>query len=140
MAVVVIAEDDEDIALILVRLFKRAGNTVLHAPDGQAAFELAVAHRPDVILTDLGMPRMDGLQLTRAVRTHPELRDTPIVMLSGQLHPGDAEPIETGVCAILLKPCANDRLIEVVHDLAARGPHGHSSDSSGCPAQRPVNA
>jgi CheY-like chemotaxis protein len=140
MAVVVIAEDDEDIALILVRLFKRAGHTVRHAPDGRAAFDLALAGRPDVILTDLGMPRMDGLELTRAVRAHPDLRDVPIVMLSGQLHPGDDQPIESGVCAILLKPCANDRLIEVVQDLAAHGPHGHSSDSSGCPAKRPVNA
>jgi CheY-like chemotaxis protein len=139
MAVVVIAEDDEDIALILVRLFKRTGAKVFHAPDGQAALELAAANRPDVILTDLGMPRMDGLGLTRAVRNHPDLKDTPIVMLSGQLHPGDEEPIERGVCAILLKPCANDRLIEVVQDLAARGPHGHSPDSSGCPAKRPVN-
>jgi len=139
MAVVVIAEDDQDIALILVRLFKRAGDTVLHAPDGQGALELVAAHRPDVVLTDLGMPRMNGLELTRAIRAHPYLGDTPIVMLSGQLHPGDDEPIEVGVCAILLKPCPNDQLIEVVQDLAARGPHGHSSDSSGCPAQSPAN-
>ncbi|MGX6603537.1 response regulator [Micromonosporaceae bacterium Da 78-11] len=140
MAVVLIAEDDEDIALILVRLFKRAGHTVWHAPDGVAAFELAEAERPDVLLTDLGMPRMDGLELTRAVRAHPVLRDTPIVMLSGQLHPGDTEPIESGVCAILLKPCPNDRLIEVVQDLAVRGAHGHSPDTTGCPSKRPVTA
>ncbi len=140
MAVVVIAEDDEDIALVLVRLFKRAGDTVLHAPDGRAAFALALAERPDVILTDFGMPQMDGLELTCEIRRSPELADTPIVMLSGQLHPGDLEPIESGVCAILLKPTPNDRLVEVVHDLAERGRHGHSADSAGCPAKRPVTA
>jgi CheY-like chemotaxis protein len=140
MAVVLIAEDDDDIALILVRLFKRAGDTVLHAPDGQVAYELAVTNRPDVVLTDLGMPRMDGLELTAALRAHPDLRDIPIVMLSGQLHPGDDEPIQSGVCAVLLKPCPNDRLIDVVQDLARRGPHGHSRDTTGCPARRPVSA
>ncbi|GAB2566914.1 hypothetical protein Aab01nite_45660 [Paractinoplanes abujensis] len=140
MPVVLIAEDDEDIALILSRLLKRAGYTVLHAPDGQRAFELAVAHRPDVLLTDLGMPRMDGLELTRAVREHAELRDMPIVMLSGHLHPGDGEPTAAGVCVVLLKPCPNDKLREVVNELTELGPHGHQGAGSACPARWPVSA
>ncbi|MBL7258312.1 response regulator [Paractinoplanes lichenicola] len=140
MPVVLIAEDDEDIALILTRLLKRAGYTVLHAPDGQRAFELAVANRPDVLLTDLGMPRMDGLELTRAVREHADLKDMPIVMLSGHLHPGDGEPTAAGVCVVLLKPCPNDKLREVVNELAELGPHGHQGADSGCPARWPVSA
>jgi CheY-like chemotaxis protein len=138
MAVVLIAEDDEDIALILTRLLKRAGNTVLRAPDGLAALELAMKHRPDLLLTDLGMPRMDGLELTRAIRADANLADMPIVMLSGHLHPGDAAPIEAGVCAVLLKPCPNDTLRAVVQDLADRGRHSHSGAS--CPTNRPVTA
>jgi len=137
---VLIAEDDEDIALILSRLLKLAGYAVSHAPDGQRAFELAVASRPDVVLTDLGMPRMDGLELTRAIREHPELRDTPIVMLSGHLHPGDNAPIAAGVCVVLLKPCPNDKLREVVNDLTELGEHGHTGADSGCPARWPVSA
>ncbi len=140
MPVVLIAEDDEDIALILTRLLKRAGYTVLHAPDGVRAFELAVAHRPDVVLTDLGMPRMDGLELTRAIREHDELRNTPIVMLSGHLHPGDSAPIAAGVCVVLLKPCPNDKLREVINDLAELGGHGHQGTDSPCPARWPVSA
>ncbi|GID29598.1 response regulator [Paractinoplanes brasiliensis] len=140
MPVVLIAEDDEDIALILTRLLKRAGYTVLHAPDGQRAFELAVANRPDVLLTDLGMPRMDGLELTRAIREHAELGDMPIVMLSGHLHPGDGEPTSAGVCVVLLKPCPNDKLREVVNELTELGPHGHQGADSACPARWPVSA
>lgn len=138
MAVVLIAEDDEDIALILTRLLKRAANTVLRAPDGRAALEMAVKHKPDVVLTDLGMPRMDGLELTRAIRGHPQLSDTPIAMLSGHLHPGDTEPFAAGVCAVLLKPCPNDKLRAVVQDLAERGGHGHAG--ADCPAHSPVTA
>jgi CheY-like chemotaxis protein len=138
MAVVLIAEDDEDIALILTRLLKRAGNTVLRAPDGQVALEMAVKHKPDVVLTDLGMPRMDGLQLTRAIRANPQLADTPIAMLSGHLHPGDTTPFAAGVCAVLLKPCPNDKLRAVVQDLVELGGHGHTG--ADCPANSPVTA
>src|SRR5690349_6026572 len=137
MAVVLIAEDDEDIALILTRLLSRAGNSVLRSADGVAALDLAAKHRPDVVLTDLGMPRMDGLELTRAIRRHPDLADTPIVMLSGHLHPGDHEPISAGVCAVLLKPCPNDKLRAVVQELIDRGPHAHHGDS--CPVHQPVS-
>jgi CheY-like chemotaxis protein len=140
MAVVLIAEDDEDIAVILTRLLKRAGHTVWQEPDGQAAFETAVAKRPDVVLTDLGMPRMDGLALARSVRRHPELADTPIIMLSGQLHPGDTQPAQAGVCAVLLKPCPNDRVVTLVGELAQRGTHGHGANSSECPRQSAVTA
>lgn len=140
MAVVLIAEDDEDIAAILTRLLKRAGHTVLHEPDGVAAFESALANRPEVVLTDLGMPRMDGLALTRAVRSHPDLADTPVLMLSGQLHPGDSQPAEAGVCAVLLKPCPNDRVVAAVDDLAERGAHEHGHDLTECPRQRAVTA
>jgi CheY-like chemotaxis protein len=138
MAVVLIAEDDEDIALILTRLLKRAGNTVLRAPDGMAAFEMAVKHRPDVVLTDLGMPRMDGYDLTRAIREHPELSDIPIAMLSGHLHPGDTKPFDAGVCAVLLKPCPNEKLRAVIQELVELGGHGHTG--ADCPANSPITA
>ncbi|MET0423321.1 MAG: response regulator [Actinoplanes sp.] len=127
MAVVLIAEDDEDIAVILSRLLKRAGFTVMHAPDGEAAYGMAVVHKPDVLLTDLGMPRMDGLELTRAIRAQPDLAGMPIAMLSGHLHPGDARPLSAGVCAVLLKPCPNDQLRAVIQDLAEHGPHRHDA-------------
>jgi CheY-like chemotaxis protein len=140
MAVVLVAEDDQDIAAILTRLLSRAGHTVLHAPDGISAFERAVADRPDVLLTDLGMPRMDGLELTRAIRRHPDLADTPVVMLSGHLHPGDTQPVSAGVCAVLLKPCPNDKLRAVVQDLADRGPHAHTGVGEACPVHQPVSA
>ena len=138
MAVVLIAEDDEDISLILARLLKRAGHTVLRAPDGQDALDLARQHHPDLVLTDLGMPRMDGLELTRAIREDATLADTPIAMLSGHLHPGDTKPYEAGVCAVMLKPCPNDKLRAVVQDLLERGPHGHAGAE--CPAHHPVSA
>ena len=132
MTVLLIAEDVDDIAMILVRLYKRAGMTVLRAGDGAEAFDLAVAHRPDVVLTDLGMPRMDGWDLIREIRGHAELADIPIAILTGQLQPGDPRVAEAGACALLLKPCPNDELVSVIQQLASRGPHGHTFSPAGC--------
>ncbi|MEV6305973.1 response regulator [Actinoplanes sp. NPDC051861] len=139
MAVLLIAEDDEDIARVLVRVFKRAGLTVLRASDGQAALEMILLERPDAVLTDLGMPRMDGWALIEAVRGHPEVQDTPMAILSGHLHPGDPRAETAKVCAILLKPCPNDRLLATMTGLIEAGPHGHDSTQVSCYSDMPVS-
>ncbi|GIF05657.1 hypothetical protein Asi03nite_31950 [Actinoplanes siamensis] len=120
-----IAEDDEDIAAVLARVCKRAGLTVLHAPDGQAALEMIVEKHPDALLTDLGMPRMDGWELIRRVREHPEVADLPVAILTGQLTPGDPRAAAAEVCAVLLKPCPNDQLLATIQELLDNGPHQH---------------
>ena len=141
MAVLLIAEDDEDIALVLVRVFKRTGMTVLRASDGRAAFETIVERRPDVVLTDLGMPVMDGWELIEAIRRHPDddIRRIPIAVLSGHLRPGDPRAGSAQVCAILLKPCPNDQLLATMDDLVTIGPHDHDAADSRCPADMPVS-
>ncbi|GAA3340518.1 hypothetical protein GCM10020358_28430 [Amorphoplanes nipponensis] len=135
MTTLLIAEDVDDIAMILKRVFTRAGMRVLHAPDGAAAFALAVADHPDVLLTDLGMPRMDGWALIEAVRGHEELRDIPIAVITGHLPPGDSRVPQAGACALLLKPCPNEELVATIRQLAARGPHGHTFSPAGCADQ-----
>jgi CheY-like chemotaxis protein len=127
MATLLIAEDDEDIAAVLARLCRRAGLEVLRAPDGQAALEMIVENRPDALLTDLGMPRMDGWELLRKVRAHPEVGHTPVAILTGQLTPGDPRAAAADACTVLLKPCTNDQLLAAIRELLAGGPHGHDS-------------
>ncbi|MFI1995691.1 response regulator [Actinoplanes sp. NPDC020271] len=125
MATLLIAEDDEDIAIVLARVCKRAGLDVLRAPDGQAAFEMIVEKHPDALLTDLGMPRMDGWELIRKVREHPEVGHMPVAILTGQLAPGDPRAAEAEACAVLLKPCPNDQLLATIRALLQNGPHEH---------------
>ncbi|WP_229069899.1 response regulator [Actinoplanes sp. DH11] len=139
MAVLLIAEDDEDIAMVLARVFKRAGMTVLRAPDGLAALELVFQERPDLLVTDLGMPRMDGWELIEAVRADPDVGRTPIVVLSGHLRPGDPRAGTARCCAILLKPCPNDQLLATVQELLEIGPHQHGTAGSPCPAEMSVS-
>ncbi|GAA1622660.1 response regulator [Actinoplanes couchii] len=140
MAVLLIAEDDEDIALVLVRVFKRTGMTVFRASDGRSALEAIQENRPDIVLTDLGMPHMDGWELIDALRAHPDegVRRVPIAILSGHLQPGDPRAGQAQVCAIMLKPCPNDQLLATMEELVTIGPHGHDSDDHQCPADLTV--
>jgi CheY-like chemotaxis protein len=133
MTVVLVAEDNDDIRFALTFVLRRAGFTVLEASDGIAALKLAVRERPDVIVTDLDMPRLTGLELCQAIRGHHELRDTPVAILSGSLRPGDDRAAEVRLCGVLLKPIANQDLVTAVERLAARGRHEHETALNTCP-------
>ncbi len=133
MAVLLIAEDNDDVCQVLERLFTRAGFTVLTAPDGMAALKTAVEKRPDVILTDLDMPGLTGLELCRAIRGHHELRDIPVAILSGSLMPGDSRAVDAGLCGVMLKPFNNKDLLVAVQHLVTHGRHNHTAEPSPCP-------
>jgi CheY-like chemotaxis protein len=133
MVTSLIAEDTDDVREVLQRLFTRAGFTVHTATDGQTALELARRHRPDVVLTDLDMPQLDGLQLCQAIRADPDLGDTPVAILSGGLTPGDPRPADSKACGVWLKPFGNDDLIAAVHHLADVGHHRHHGTPTSCP-------
>ena len=130
MAVLLIAEDDDDVCLALTRLFTRAGFEVLTAPDGASALRLAETQQPDVILTDLDMPALTGLQLCQAVRRHPELQDVPVAILSGSLQPGDPRTAGANLCGVFLKPYGSSDLVAAVQRLAGMGRHGHATPCS----------
>ena len=77
---------DDEIHILRAAEFKiaRAGFDVRCAADGQEAWEAIQAERPDVLITDYQMPRMDGMQLIQRLRQEPALRDLPIVMLTAK--------------------------------------------------------
>lgn len=133
MAVVLIAEDHEEVSILLQRILTRAGFTVLAAPDGTTALQMTLAHHPDVVLTDLDMPGLTGLELAEALRRHPDEHDTPIMILSGSLHPGDPRAAEATLCRVMLKPFANADLVAAVRDLVEVGRHRHDVEPSPCP-------
>jgi CheY-like chemotaxis protein len=79
---IVVCEDDPVILKLLQVSLRDTGYELLVAADGVAGLELIERERPDAILTDVTMPRMNGLQLADAVRSNPELAGIPIVFLS----------------------------------------------------------
>jgi two-component system, OmpR family, response regulator AdeR len=78
-ALALIAEDDHDIADILRAYLEREGLRTVHAGDGRAALDLHLALRPDIVLLDVSMPRMDGWQVLSALR---QAAATPVIMIT----------------------------------------------------------
>ena len=79
---VVVADDDPGVTWFIADLLKTAGCTVYEALDGQTALELAYEHSPELVVSDILMPELDGFALCRALRRDVALRDVPVVLLS----------------------------------------------------------
>ena len=78
---VLIVEDDANTANLVGLYLKRDGHKVAHAPDGVTGLKLAREARPDLVVLDLMLPRLDGMEITRALR---EESSVPIVMLTAR--------------------------------------------------------
>jgi signal transduction histidine kinase len=108
---VLIADDSSDMRNYLARILGTRWNVDL-AVDGQAALEAAREHPPDLVLTDVMMPRLDGLALLRELRADPRTREVPIVLLSARA--GEESllaGIETGADDYLVKPFSARELL-----------------------------
>ncbi|MGH2523776.1 MAG: response regulator [Anaerolineales bacterium] len=79
MPKVLVVEDMPDSAELEVRVLAARGYDVLHAPDAETGLQMAIDHRPDVIVLDLGLPDADGQTLVGWMRRVPELAHIPIV-------------------------------------------------------------
>ena len=103
MPTVLLIEDDDESRRATSLLFSRRQWTVFQASDGAAGIELALKHRPDVILCDLLMPKANGFQVCRAIRQ--QLQPTKIIVISGRDYGVDrASALEAGADEYLLKP------------------------------------
>jgi len=79
---VVVADDDPAVVWFLAGVLKAAGATVYEARDGEKAFDVAKRCEPDLVITDILMPKLDGFALSRSLKRDPVLRDVPVVLLS----------------------------------------------------------
>jgi CheY-like chemotaxis protein len=111
---IVVAEDHEDIRFVLKRALERAGHEVVTAADGAEALDAVRRYRPQIVVTDVDMPHMSGLELCRAIRADADLRHIPVVLASGSLLPGDQRADEVGASATLLKPFLPAQLLACV--------------------------
>jgi twitching motility two-component system response regulator PilH len=115
---VLLAEDDPALRRYLEIVIQRAGYDVISAADGLEAMKLLLSKPVDVVVTDALMPNLNGYELSRFVRSSPQLSDLPIVLLSA-LDPKNAE-VEH-VDAFIAKPVAPDDLLECLGRLSKAG-------------------
>ena len=79
---VLVVEDHHDTSFMLCRLLKMEGYEVEHAIDGMVGYSTATNEHPDLIVTDIQMPRMNGIEMIKRIREEVELRQTPIIVMS----------------------------------------------------------
>jgi two-component system, chemotaxis family, chemotaxis protein CheY len=113
---VMVVDDSAAIRKILQRVLRQTGMTIrtIHeAGDGIEALELMKAHRPALVLTDINMPKMDGLQFLAALKASSEWRDIPVVMITtegGESKVGEA--VKLGAAGYVRKPFTADQIKE----------------------------
>lgn len=117
MGRLLVAEDDADIRFIVVRVLERAGHQVDAVADGVHGLAALRRARPDLLITDLDMPRLGGEEMCRRAAAEGILTDVPILIISGAMQPGDTRPIEIGAADVLLKPFVGDELLASVERL-----------------------
>ena len=103
--VVLIVEDDANSRKLIRDLLQVSGHTTLEATDGKQGVALAKEKRPDLILMDIQLPVMDGLEATRILKADNETREIPIVALTAYAMEGDEERmLQAGCDGYLPKP------------------------------------
>ncbi|MEO1664669.1 MAG: response regulator [Chloroflexota bacterium] len=121
MARILIAEDERDIReLIEFTLKIMAGHEVIAAANGEEAVSLARSERPDLIMLDMRMPKMTGIEAANALKADDDLKDIPVVFLSAKATDEQDSAGETGAIGFINKPFAPDELITQVADILNR--------------------
>ncbi len=117
---VLVVEDDEDIALALQRSLRMEGYEVRIAGDGEAALDQASGFMPDVVVLDLGLPKLDGIEVARRLRADG---DVPILMLTARdALESRVEGLDSGADDYLVKPFERQELLARLRALLRRRP------------------
>jgi two-component system cell cycle response regulator DivK len=113
---ILVVDDTLDARELYAEYLRIAGLRAEVAEDGVEALTKATALRPNVIVMDLAMPRMDGWEATRRLKADPATRHIPIIALTGHaLERSRERAIEAGADGYLTKPCYPDSLLAEVH-------------------------
>lgn len=118
---ILVIDDDLFMRQLLEDVLGGAGFRVLQACDGVEGWQRAVDTRPDAILLDLVMPRMDGVAACRYLRSLPEFRHTPIIMMTSRTDfAGSVNPFEVGADDYLAKPFYANEVVARIHGNLAK--------------------
>ena len=121
-ATVLVADDNTDARSLLIFWLEQNGYHTLQASDGQAADEIALRERPDLILMDISMPHVDGFIAARRIHSHDELSSIPIVAITALIaQEVRSAALEAGCAEVIQKPIDYGYLSEVLERLLRGG-------------------
>src|SRR5207302_517978 len=121
---ILVADDALAVREVQRSILEQAGYRVLVAEDGHAALGTLTRERVDLVLTDVEMPGMNGFDLTRAIRAHPDLQNLPVVILTSKTSAEDhQEGLDAGADAYIVKESFGEAiLLAAVERLLGRVP------------------
>jgi twitching motility two-component system response regulator PilH len=116
IASVLVVDDDVQVRSVIAEFIKRRGYSVTEAEDGLDAWQQLLRIRPDLIVSDLHMPRCDGREFCHRLEREPSMRDIPVLIVTGDFIATDRECLNCA--AILQKPIVLSQLVqEIEHAL-----------------------
>jgi len=118
MARILVVDDEPDERFLVGRTLKNQGHDVTVAENGAAGLQVARERIPDLVVTDVMMPVMDGIEFIRRLRGDPATAGIPILAASGDTH------LAGGADAVLAKPYDDRRLAMIVNSLLKKGREG----------------
>jgi CheY-like chemotaxis protein len=123
---VIVVEDEPDAAELFAEMMRVSGYRVLKTYSSTPAISLIAQEQPDIVLLDIMMPDISGLEVLRFMRRERELRDTPVIVVSARSMPSDIrEGLEAGATIYLTKPVGYLDLKKAVDEVT----QGHEPDS-----------
>ncbi len=121
MAKILVAEDERDIRDLIAFTLQFAGHTVLTANNGEEAVQMTLKEVPDLVLTDVRMPKMTGYEACKLIKADPTTQHIPVVFLSAKGQEAEVQTgLDSGADEYLLKPFAPDQLTRKVAEILGR--------------------
>ena len=118
MAKILVAEDERDIRELIEFALTYSGHEVLTAVDGLSAWDLTVAEKPDLVLLDVRMPRMDGYEVCRRIKRSEKLQHIPVAFLSAKGQEAEVQAgLDAGAEEYILKPFSLEQLDQAIERL-----------------------
>ena len=119
MKTILYVEDNEFNRKIVRQLLARTSYRLVEATDGEAGVATALESRPDLIIMDIQLPKLSGLEATRQLRTAPQTADVPIIVITSFALAGDEQKArDAGAAAYLAKPYSPRELLGMIRELA----------------------
>lgn len=120
--VALVVDDEQHIVHVVALKLRNAGLEVVTASDGEQAYEIASKSPPDIVITDLQMPYMNGLELCQKLRANPATHHVPALMLTARGHAMSKEDLAgTNISEVLAKPFSPREVLARVEALLSEG-------------------
>jgi len=117
---ILVVDDSDDTREMMAKLLELESFTVVTAEDGCAGLDAAASERPDLIITDINMPNLNGIEMIRMLRKQPEFGMVPILAITAYGSSVADEAIEAGADRATTKPIEFETLIDGIRQLLGR--------------------